>query len=73
MNNILELRGFFGYWFGDTVYLITDKDQIPRMIIEINIKPSGLVYFCVVGGTEVSFHYYFELSTEINLKLKTEN
>lgn len=67
------LQNFFQYWFGQTVYLVTDKDQLPRLVIEISVKPSGCVYYGIINGTESSYHYDFELTSEINFKLKTEN
>lgn len=55
---------------GDIVYLKTDKDQLPRIITGIIVRPTGCGYY-LSSGTGESLHYDFEFSYEENLLLKT--
>lgn len=53
--------------FGDTVYLLTDKDQIKRIITAMSINPGGTIRYCLANGVGESWHYDFEVSTEIDV------
>lgn len=55
---------------GDLVYLRTDKDQLPRIITAIIIRPTGTCYE-LSQGTVTSNHYDFEFSTDRDVLLKT--
>lgn len=55
---------------GDTVYLKTDKDQLPRIVTSIRIFPTGVCY-CLSQGTTDTIHYEIEISEEINIVYKT--
>lgn len=57
---------------GETVYLVTDTDQRPRIIYCIKVFKNDILYE-VVCGTISSAHYDFELSREINTVLQTTN
>jgi hypothetical protein len=60
------------YNIGDIVYLKTDVDQHPRMILSIWVRPTGITY--ELGcGTASSYHFDLEISPEIDLQLKTNN
>jgi len=48
---------------GQVVYLHHDPDQILRMITEIRVAYTGLVY-CLSCGEGVSLHYEIELTNE---------
>lgn len=54
------------------VFLISDPDQIPRMITAITEVQGGYLYD-VAAGVDVSRHYDYEITTErdvtINLNL----
>ena len=52
----------------DKVYIINDVDQRERVITGVLIRPSDMIY-CVGCGTEESWHYDFELSTDKSFKL----
>jgi len=54
------------YSFGDIVYLKTDKDQNKRLICELKVNP-GQVIYALMHGTQMSWHYEFEFTTEQNL------
>lgn len=60
------------YDFGDLVYLKTDREQCLRMITRINVAPSGITYEATCG-TQTSWHYEFELSTEKDILQTTTN
>lgn len=45
----------------DTVYLITDEDQLPRIVTAINVFPESITYELSCGTTS-SGHYEFEMS-----------
>ncbi|AUD00953.1 hypothetical protein [Spirosoma pollinicola] len=55
-----------------TVYLKTDKDQLPRLITAIKICPDGLLYE-VISGITSSYHYDFELSDAPDVMLSSTN
>lgn len=61
------------YDIGDLVYLRTDKDQLPRIIIAIKIYKAGEIVYELISGTIQSTHYPFEMSTEINPVLTSTN
>ena len=56
------------YEIGQTVYLITDEDQKPRLITAIIVNKYDLIYE-IISGTLQSNHYDFELSTEKTVQL----
>lgn len=58
------------YSHGETVYLKTDKEQMPRLIYCIKVFKNDILYE-VVCGTITSAHYDFELSHEQNLVFST--
>ena len=57
-----------GYEIGQTVYLITDVDQRPRLITAIVVNKYDMFYE-VTSGTEVSRHYDFEISQKKQLQI----
>lgn len=51
------------YKIGDTIYLITDIDQLPRMIIDIMYMfSSRKLLYRVVSGEKTTEHYEMEMS-----------
>lgn len=55
---------------GQTVWLTTDEDQKKRIVCEINLKQTGVMYRLCQGTTD-SWHYDFEISDRINVVIKT--
>lgn len=55
---------------GQFVYITTDEDQKLRQVVSIHLKESGVVYE-LQSGTISSWHYGFEISEHINVKIKT--
>lgn len=60
------------YNIGEYVYLVTDSDQIPRLVVGINILPGYLLVYEVQVGITNSSHYDFELSAEENKVIKVK-
>ena len=56
---------------GDTVYLTTDNDQRRRIVTQIKVTPSGLLYN-LSCGTCNSDHYECEISETSNILAKIE-
>ena len=54
------------YDIQDVVYLVTDQDQLQRIVTGIWIRPTGLMYEVSCAGTLV-YAYEFELWHEKNL------
>ena len=54
------------YDIGQLVYLITDSEQLDRMITCIKISPNGLVYTLAQGVNE-TYHFEIELSSKRNI------
>lgn len=53
---------------GQTVYLITDEDQKPRLVLSIKVNKYDLIYE-LTSGSNNSYHYDFEISDEKQLQL----
>lgn len=51
------------YALGDIVWLKTDREEIPRMISGLVIRPTGILYTLACGEKEGT-HYDIELSAE---------
>jgi len=55
------------YTIGDTVYLVTDIDQLPRLVLAYKIYKEGEIMYELIQGTSASMHYAFEIQTEKSL------
>lgn len=58
--------------WGDTVFLKTDPDQLPRMIVGVVVKKSHVMYEVVKGET-TSYHYDYEMAREKDVIQSTSN
>ena len=56
--------------FGQTVYLKTDKEQLPRIVTGMIVR-HGIIYYSLSQGTSETSHMDFEISEKINVLLKT--
>lgn len=54
------------YEIGDTVYLKTDNDQMPRIVFCFRVYKNDMLYE-LVCGTVTSAHYDFEISDKKNV------
>jgi len=57
---------------GDTVFLVTDPEQEPRLITGILLKPNDLLMYEVAWCEETSYHYGFELVGEQDILKKMQ-
>lgn len=60
------------YEIGETLYLKTDKDQLPRIVFCFKVYRNEILYE-LACGVGVSSHYEFELSKEANVLMTTTN
>lgn len=58
-----KVRIELDYDIGDLVYLVTDQEQFLRMVTEIRISPTSVMYM-VSCANESSEHYAIELSSD---------
>lgn len=58
---------------GETVYLKTDTEQCPRMVITIAVRPSNALAYSLSCGTDSSIHYDFEMTREPDNTMKVIN
>lgn len=49
--------------FGDTVFLKTDPEELPRMVTGLTVRPYCVMYTLACGEKEGT-HYDIEISTE---------
>lgn len=54
---------------GQTVYLVTDPEQLAHIVTQINIKPEGRITYQVSLMSGFSDYYDFELSEDKNVLL----
>lgn len=59
------------YHIGEIVYLISDSDQLPRIITGIMFRPHGFCYY-ISCATEETRHYEIEVSHEKTYVLSNE-
>lgn len=57
------------YEIGETLYLKTDKDQLPRIVYCFKVYKNEILYE-LVCGVITSGHYEFELSKDINVLMQ---
>lgn len=57
------------YDIGQTVYLLTDRDQQPRLVTSLQVF-KGNISYVLCKGSEMSSHYDFEISDSQNELIK---
>lgn len=65
----MEINNKFN--FEQIVYLKTDKDQQPRMVTGIYLRPDSIQY-TLHAGTTGTEHYEIEISAEENILFKVQ-
>lgn len=58
--------------FGQIVFLKTDEDQKARIVTAFKIMESSILYE-LSCGTECSYNYEFEIGTEKNILITSNN
>lgn len=54
------------YDLGQTVYLVTDPEQLPRMVVAVLFTADGGIHYTLSLADTLSDHYEVELSTSVN-------
>lgn len=62
----MEIKNEFN--IGEIVFLITDENQLERIVTGLIIRKDSIIYYLSCGTTETS-HYSFEIATNKNFKL----
>lgn len=62
----MEINNKFN--IGEIVFLITDENQLQRIVTGFIIRKDSIIYYLSCGSLETS-HYYFEIATDKNFKL----
>lgn len=57
---------------GEIVYLKTDPEQEPRMIVGITINISGYLRYNLMCGTVDTWHYEDEITNKKQYKIEEE-
>lgn len=55
------------YKCGDIVFLITDTEQMQRIVTGYIVRPSGVIYYLGCGEEETT-HYELEIASDRNWK-----
>ena len=55
------------------VYLNTDKEQVPRIVTGISLRPFNSVTYGLTQNSTETWHYGFEISDERDIILCTSN
>ena len=56
-----------------TVYLKTDKEQKPRLVTGISLRPFNSVTYGLTENTTETWHYGFEINDERDIIMATSN
>lgn len=56
-----------------TVYLKTDKEQKPRLVTGIQLRPFHSITYGITEGISETWHYGFEISDERDIIMATSN
>jgi len=59
--------------FGEQVFLKTDPDQYPRMVVQMGVQPTGTVTYRLASGDSDSWHHSIEMSREKNPLIQLNN
>lgn len=52
---------------GQIVFLVTDTEQVERMVTGYHVRPDQVLYYLSLGPSE-TLHYKIEITTEKNWK-----
>ena len=71
-NNIMTIV-HNKFSIGDVVYLKTDIEQYPRIVVSYEVFENDDLLYKICQGTGTSTHYEFEMSSEKNFIVKMNN
>lgn len=60
------------YNIGDIVYLVTDVEQLQRIVFGFIVFNNGEILYKLACGTQISEHYSFEISAHENTEIKVK-
>lgn len=60
------------YDFFTTLYLVTDPEQKPRILTNMEVSPGHVIRYGLSCGTDFSWHFAEEMTEEINLLTKVK-
>lgn len=60
------------YNIGEKVFLVTDGNQLERLVTAIQISPNNLLYRLINNTTE-TWHFEFEISKERSFVLNSDS
>ncbi|HET8839746.1 MAG TPA: hypothetical protein VFM82_12220 [Flavobacteriaceae bacterium] len=55
------------YSIGEVVYLLTDEDQLMRVVTAISIRSGGYIEYELIQGTSASWHTETEITKQKTL------
>lgn len=61
----MEIKINIKFNLEEIVFLITDSEQLPRIVTGIQIYKNGVLYR-LANGTNESWHYDYEMGTDKN-------
>lgn len=61
------------YEVGQTVYLKTDSDQLPRLVVGYSLSPKDLLYRLQYADCDAKCFYDFEISDTKDVVMATSN
>ena len=61
---LLSLKHTIEFRLEQIVFLKTDPDKQPRMVVGISLRPNQSVTYCLALGASESWHYGIEIDSE---------
>lgn len=58
------------YEHGQIVYLVTDPEQLARMVTKISVYADNSISYQLSSGTDFSDHFELEISERENVEMK---
>jgi len=58
---------------GEIVYLVTDNDQLKRIVTAIIVCNNNALLYELSCGKDASKHYDYEISSDVDMLMKTSN
>lgn len=57
---------------GEIVYLKTDPEKLPRLVVSFKVHPSGMIKYKLMKGDQGSKHWEFEIEKTVQERLKVK-
>ena len=69
----MNYKDLFEYTIGEYVYLKLDKDQSKRMVTAICVRHNNYIVYELTQGTSTSWHTAIEITSDVDILIKTTN